>query len=77
MKNFVIRVIVSVKLISTSYASSAINRISIKDAVEKGVILKCLYLRTASWFHQSGLDIETNLKFVIMWLQDWFAFKVV
>ena len=29
------------------------------------------------WFHKSGLDIETNLKFVVLWLQDWFAFKVV
>ena len=28
-----------------------------------------------TWFHKSGVDIETNLKFVVLWLQDWFAFN--
>ncbi|XP_066946384.1 uncharacterized protein [Macrobrachium rosenbergii] len=29
-----------------------------------------------TWFAKSHLDMETNLKFVVLWLQDWFSFKV-
>ena len=36
-----------------------------------------MFIFKNTWFHKSGLDIETNLKLVVLWLQDWFAFKVV
>ncbi|XP_064095722.1 uncharacterized protein LOC135207801 isoform X2 [Macrobrachium nipponense] len=28
-----------------------------------------------TWFANSHLDMETNLKFVVLWLQDWFSYK--
>ena len=39
---------------------------------------RCLFFRSlykSTWFERAKLDIETNLKFVALWLQDWWAKK--
>ena len=35
---------------------------------------KSIYHKT--WFDHTKLEIETNLRFVVLWLKDWWAYKV-
>ena len=40
---------------------------------------RCNYVKSIfhkTWFDHTKLDIETNLKFVLLWVQDWWAYKV-
>ena len=40
---------------------------------------KCSFKRTISkgtWFDNVKVDVETNLKFIVLFVQDWFSYKV-
>ena len=40
---------------------------------------KCAFKKTiykGTWFENVKLDVETNLKFVLLFVQDWFSYKV-
>ncbi|XP_068237043.1 uncharacterized protein [Palaemon carinicauda] len=51
-----------------------------KSYITKGRRRKrCSYkvsLFVGTWFSKGKLDIETNLKFIVVWVQSWFCYKV-